>query len=160
MSLFETAHLHDPNHQLPLAGYAGLVGIFSTTLGTILGALPARKLRLTPADVLLLGIGTFQLTRILAKDRVLAPFRAPFTKHRGSAGAGEVTEEARGSGVKKAIGELITCPYCLAPWVSSALSVSLALAPKKTRWLAGILSIAACSDVAQQLYAGLRRLSA
>jgi len=70
-----------------------------------------------------------------------------------------VEEEARGTGLQKAIGELITCPYCLAPWVATAMSVAWIAAPRKTRWLAGVITIAAISDVCQQLYAALRKLS-
>ncbi|HEY2733186.1 MAG TPA: DUF1360 domain-containing protein, partial [Polyangiales bacterium] len=75
--------------------------------------------RLEPPQLLLLGVSTFQLARLIAKDRVLAPLRAPFTKFQDSSSAGEVHEEARGVGLQRAIGELVTCPYCLAPWVAS-----------------------------------------
>ncbi len=116
-------------------------------------------MRLEPSNVVLLGVSTFQLTRLIAKDRVVAPFRAPFTKYQESSGAGQVNEEARGTGLQKAFGELVTCPYCLAPWVASTLSLAFIAAPRKTRWFASVVAIAAISDVCQQVYAGLRKLS-
>ena len=50
---------------------------------------------------------------MVAKDRVTAPLRAPFTRFEKSAGSGEVEEAARGSGLKGGIGELVSCPYCM-----------------------------------------------
>jgi Protein of unknown function (DUF1360) len=64
-------------------------------------------------DLLLLGIGTHKLSRIIAKDRVTAPVKAPFTQFEKSAGSGEVEENARGSGLQAVIGELVSCPYCM-----------------------------------------------
>jgi len=150
---------YDPKHELPLGGYATLVSTFGAAMSTVLIFTPPKSLRFEPSSLLLLGVSTYQLARLLAKDRVLAPFRAPFTKYQGPLGAGEINEEARGTGLQKAIGELITCPYCLAPWVATAMSVAWIAAPRKTRWLAGVITIAAISDVCQQLYAALRKLS-
>ncbi|HEY4102804.1 MAG TPA: DUF1360 domain-containing protein [Polyangiaceae bacterium] len=159
MLLTEIARRYEPEGELPLAGYATLLGIFATAMSAALSAMPRRQLRLGARDILLLGVATFQLTRFVAKDRVLAPVRAPFTEYVGSSGAGEVDEQARGTGLQRAIGELLTCPYCLAPWVVTAVSVAVIASPKKTRWLAGIVAITVVSDVCQQLYAGLRKLS-
>jgi hypothetical protein len=106
---------------------------------------------------LLLGVSTFQLSRIVAKDRVLAPLRAPFTTYEASSGAGEIEDTARGQGLQKAIGELLTCPYCLAPWIAGMLSVGALVAPRKARWLASLFAIVAVADVCQQGYVALRR---
>jgi hypothetical protein len=69
-----------------------------------------KKIRLS--DLLLLGVATHKLTRIVAKDRITGALRAPFVHYKGSAGGGEVNEEPRGRGFQRAIGELISCPYC------------------------------------------------
>lgn len=157
----EILHRYDPNRELPLGGYLTLLGIFAATMTTAL-SLTSRtrtRSRLEPPQLLLLGVSTFQLARLIAKDRVLAPLRAPFTKFQDSSSAGEVHEEARGVGLQRAIGELVTCPYCLAPWVASALSIAVIAAPRKTRWFAGVVAVTAIADACQQLYAGLRKLS-
>jgi Protein of unknown function (DUF1360) len=31
---------------------------------------------------------------------------------------GEVPESSRGSGLQKAVGDLVTCPWCVGPWVA------------------------------------------
>ena len=41
-------------------------------------------------DVVLLSVATHKLSRILAKDAVTGPMRAPFARYRAPAGAGEL----------------------------------------------------------------------
>ena len=53
------------------------------------------------SDVVLLRIATHKLSRVVAKDLVTSPFRAPFVRFETSAGAGEVEEEARGDKAKE-----------------------------------------------------------
>ena len=62
------------------------------------------------ADLLLAGVATHKLSRLLTKDRVTSFIRAPFTRYEQPAGHGEVEEEPRGSGLRLAIGELLVCP--------------------------------------------------
>ncbi len=152
---------YDPKRELPLAGYTTLVSVFGLALSGALYQAHRRKAGsgFRPADVLLLGVATYQLTRTVAKDRVLAAFRAPFTKYEESAGAGELKETSRGVGVQKAIGDLLTCPYCLAPWIGGLLSFGLLKQPSATRWPSGLFSVVAISDAAQQGYAALKKLS-
>jgi hypothetical protein len=109
----------------PLGGYAILVGLFTVAFGSALAAsakdedeLPELKW----SDLVLLGVATHKLSRIVTKDVVTSPFRAPFVEFKKDAGAGEVEEEARGEGLQEAVGDLITCPYCMAPWIASALA--------------------------------------
>jgi len=107
-------------------------------------------------DLLLLGIATHKLSRIVTKDLVTSPFRAPFVKFKKSAGAGEVEEEARGEGLQEAVGDLITCPYCMAPWVASALIFAHTCAPRATRLICSIFFATAASDFLNQVYAKVK----
>jgi hypothetical protein len=51
-----------------------------------------------------------EVARILAHDRVLSVVRAPFTRHQGTSGHGEVDEDPRGTGLQLAVGELLVWP--------------------------------------------------
>jgi hypothetical protein len=109
----------------PLAGYAVLSGAFGAALaGALLAARASgRPLpeRLTTQDVLLAGVATHKLSRLIAKDKVTSFLRAPFTRYQESAGHGELEEEPRGEGLRLATGELLVCPYCLAQWIAAGL---------------------------------------
>jgi hypothetical protein len=140
----------------PLGGYAVLVGVFTVALSGILASTVTKSEDEAPelnwSDLLLLGIATHKLSRVVTKDLVTSPFRAPFVKFKKSAGAGEVEEEARGEGIQEAVGDLITCPYCIAPWLASALVFGFQRAPRTIRVLSGIFCITAASDFLNQLY--------
>ncbi len=140
----------------PLGGYAALVAVFTVGLAGVLRTASEDEdhpPKLSWSDLLLFGIATHKLSRIATKDLVTSPFRAPFVKFKRSAGAGEVEEEARGEGLQEAVGDLITCPYCIAPWIASAVVFAAQRAPRATRLLGGIFAITAGSDFLNRLYA-------
>jgi hypothetical protein len=105
---------------------------------------------------LLMVLATHKLSRIVAKDRVTAPFRAPFARFEEFDGAGELEEDARGHGFRRAVGNLITCPYCVAPWIALMLKIVEKIAPMLAFHLISLLSTVAASDFLNQLYARLK----
>lgn len=156
-------HSKYSDEQIPLTSYAGFLGAFGAAFVTFM-ALRSRSDRELPeriptSDLLLMGVATHKITRIVTRDWVTSPLRAPFTSYQGSSGGGEVEERARGSGLRKATGELLTCPWCFAPWTASSLVYGLVTAPRTTRLVASIFSTVAISDVLQHGYGTLKRLS-
>jgi hypothetical protein len=83
--------------------------------------------------------------------------RAPFTAFQGPSGHAEIAEEVREhGGVKHAVGELLTCPFCLAQWVGTAFVFGYVTAPRATRLAALTMTTVAGSDVLQFLYDGIQ----
>ena len=109
--------------------------------------------RTSAGDLVLTGIATHKLSRLIAKDKVTSFLRAPFRRLKGEAGPAELDEETRGEGPRAAIGELIGCPYCLGLWVSTGFGAGLALAPRETRFVAGSLAALTLADFLQVAYA-------
>ena len=141
----------------PLAGDLGAMGVYLGLVSAAAAAVRAsgRELpeRIPVGDALLLTVATFRLARRLAKDPVTAPLRAPFTRFEGASGHAEVAEEVREhGGVKHAIGELVTCPFCLAQWVGTGFVFGYVTAPKATRLAALTMTMVAGSDVLQFVY--------
>ena len=130
--------------------YAGLVAAAATAIRVSGRELPTR---IPLGDAALLTIGTFRLARRIAKDPVTAPVRAPFVSYQGTSGEAEVAEEVREhGGVKHAVGELLTCPFCLAQWVGTGFVFGYVTAPKATRLAALTMTMVAGSDVLQFVY--------
>jgi hypothetical protein len=102
-----------------------------------------------PLDIGLLAVATAKLSRLLARDRVTSPLRAPFTRFEDFASADEVEESPRGTGPRRAIGELVTCPWCLAQWVGTGVVVSWLLAPRATRLVCAGLTVVTAADLVQ-----------
>jgi hypothetical protein len=108
--------------------------------------------RMGGADLLLVTTATHKLSRLITKDRVTSALRRPFTRYQDDAGPGEVEEEARGHGIRRALGELLICPYCVGMWIAAAFTAGLAVAPRPTRWIASALTALFGSDLLQIAY--------
>ncbi len=147
---------YSPHEHRPLASYAALSAAFGTAFAGSLGAAryAGRDLpeRVGAEDVVLIGIATHKLSRLLAKDKVTSFLRAPFTRFQKASGQGEVEEAARGTGLQLAIGELVVCPYCLAQWVAAGFAVGLVAAPRLTRLVGAIYAAETLSDFLQLAY--------
>jgi hypothetical protein len=110
-------------------------------------------------DIALVGLATHKVSRRVSKDSVTSPLRAPFTRFKGAGAPGELSEEVRGQGMHRAVGELITCPFCLAQWVATAFAFGLVLAPRPTRFIASVFTTVATADLLQFVYAGAEKAS-
>lgn len=145
-----------PAERPPLASYAVTMSVFNLLFAAalLIARRSGRPLPERPrtADVLSIGVASHKLSRVIAKDKVTSPLRAPFTTFEGQGGPSEFSESARGSGVRRAIGELLVCPYCLGLWVVAAFSVGLLFAPRLTRFVAAAFSSLTISDFLQIAY--------
>lgn len=124
------------------ATYVGLSGTFLALFAafTWRERREHEELHLRPLDVVLLAFSTYRLGRMIAYDKVMEAYRAPFAKTVPDVtGAGE-SVVPKGRGVRRAIGELITCPICSGTWVAAALVYGLGVAPGPTRAFLTIMS--------------------
>jgi hypothetical protein len=148
--------------ELPMAGFAALATAFATGTAVLIAAL-AKERRLprhwSAIDLVATGVATHRLARIVTRDRVAMPFRAPFAEYQGSAGAGEVNERPRGHGLRRAIGSLVTCPFCVSPWIATAFLGAKAARPGAARFVEGMLVSVTVADFVQQLYTAARKLA-
>ena len=146
----------DPHERPSFGSYAALAVVFSASFA---GALVAarrsgRELpeRVEAGDLVLIGTASHKLSRLIAKDKVTSFVRAPFTEFQERASAGEVEEKARGRGLRRTVGELLTCPYCLGLWSAGGFHVGLLYAPRETRLVASTLTALTISDFLQVAY--------
>ncbi|HEV2888728.1 MAG TPA: DUF1360 domain-containing protein [Jatrophihabitans sp.] len=155
------AETYSNGTERPLGGYLAAMGVYAsavtglTLLGRRLGFRAPQQI--SPWDVALFGIATHRVTRTIAKDAVASPVRAPFTTYDGVQGPGELHEEVRtDSHLRHAVGELLTCPFCLAQWVATAFGAGLVFAPRATRLVAATFASVAVSDFLQFGYSAVQ----
>jgi hypothetical protein len=145
-----------PEKRPPLLAYAAAMAIFNALFaaGLVLARKRGRELPEKPAlgDIVLIAVASHKLSRLIGKDKVTSPLRAPFTELEGSGGPGELEEASRGTGARKAIGELLICPYCLGLWVVAAFSIGLLFAPRLTRFIASVFTALTGADFLQIAY--------
>jgi hypothetical protein len=134
----------------PLRGYALVMGAYAAAAAGVaaLAGVTGRRLPERPAaaDVALLGVATYKVSRLLTKDAVTSPLRAPVTRFDGPAGESEINESPRGTGLRHSLGELVTCPFCTAVWVAGGFASALIFAPRATRYVMGVASAVAAAD--------------
>jgi Protein of unknown function (DUF1360) len=133
----------------PLPEYAALAGTFSAVLaGFLFAAGPRLPERISLTDTVRIGLASYKLGRLIAKDPVASFVRAPVTEDP------EATEP-KIEGAARVLGELVTCPYCIGLWIASGFAYSLVLFPRQTRLVTTIFGGQALADF---LNAGFVRL--
>jgi hypothetical protein len=134
-----------PGYLVAIGGYGALVGAVAVA-GRLTGArLPER---FSLGDTALMSVATHKASRLLTKEAVTSPLRAPFTRYEEPAGHAEVKESARSDHpARHAIGELLTCPFCAGVWIASGLTAGMVFAPRLTRLVSTALTAVAVSDV-------------
>ena len=151
------------DEERPLGSYTVLTVAFGAGfVGSLVAVRRAGRplpVEFSTKDVVLTGIATHKLSRLIARDKVTSFARAPFTRFQQKAGHAEVDEEPRGSGLKLAIGELLVCPYCLAQWIAGAFTVGHVAAPRVTRLLTAMWTAHAIADAAQLAYSAAEQHS-
>lgn len=145
------------DEERPLGSYIAVISTFAAVVGaTVAGGAALGKRppeRVAPWDLALISVATHKLSRLISKDSVASPIRAPFTRYQGVSGPAELQEETRGTGVRKAIGELITCPFCLGMWIATGFHAGLVFSPRATRLAASTLTALTASDFLHFAYA-------
>ncbi len=112
----EVASAYAQGEDRPLRSYAALVAAYGAVVAGLL-ALAGRRGRLPEQialrDLALAAVATQKVSRLIAKAPVTSPLRAPFTRYKGTSGPSQLEEEVRGEGAQHALGEFISCPFCL-----------------------------------------------
>ena len=134
----------DPVTDTPTAPhqYAAL----SVTYGTLLGALAySTRHRSTEAEQALVPLvaATFALSKLIAKEKVETWVRTPFVQE------GVEGRPPKGTGMRYAIGELLTCTRCLGAWSALGLVGLRVAAPEVGRTVTTVLAASAGNDVLQ-----------
>lgn len=135
----------------PLESFAAVMGTYAGVVA--LGSIAVRRKGLPASvawsDVALVSVATHKLSRLISKDPVTSPLRVPFTRFVGTTGPAELKEEVRGQGARRAVGELLTCPFCVSQWVATGLVFGMVLAPRATRLTAAVFTSIAGADFLQ-----------
>ncbi len=144
-----------------LYSYSTLMGLFNLIFAVFLllvkGTGRALPERVDAKDLVLLGVATHKLSLIGAQDAVTSPLRAPFTELQEKESPKSLDEKPRGKGLRRSVGELLTCQFCLGMWVTSLCTYGLVLAPRVTRLIATVFTVVTISDHLHQTYKALTK---
>lgn len=135
--------------------YVALTAAYSALAGAL--ALTAARRRdgdavpADPQELLLYGLATAGLTRVLSAEKIGEWVRAPFVDE-----PPEGERRPKGSGMRYAVGELLTCTRCLGSWSALGLVGARAVAPQQAKVGATLLALSYVNGVLQSGFAAVR----
>ena len=127
------------------APYAALSALFWA--GLLTAARRRRKALAEPTsagDLLALGLASAKLGDVVAQDRIAVFQRRPFAD-------GPAAVQPAGEGLRRAVGELVTCPHCVSLWAAGALAHAQLARPRETRLVTRVFAALAIADALRQL---------
>ncbi len=129
------------------SSYALLSGLFNLALALFCWRRKPEQIGMK--DWGLLTLATFRMSRLLAYDKVMQTYRSPVVEvvpH--DSGAGDTTQaRPEATGIKRALGEMISCPICNGTWIAAGLVYGLCLVPNYTRTLMTVMSAVGAAEM-------------
>lgn len=157
----QTFEVYKNGEDVPLFSYSVLGATFNLFFALFLLAtrVTGRPIpeRIGARDIALLGIATHKLSLVGSQDAVTSPLRAPFTEIQERQSPKKVDEAPRGEGLRRSVGELLTCKFCLGVWMASFFTYGLVLVPRVTRLVAAVFAVVTVSDYLHQAYQALKK---
>ena len=134
----------DPVTETPTepVDYAAINAVWASALAGLLVA--SREEAPTGSELPIFGLAAFALTKAIAKEKVGSWVRDPLVD--------EGTRTPKGSRLRYAAGELLTCTRCLGTWSSLGLVGLRVARPREGRIVASILATAGMNDWLQAAF--------
>ena len=128
--------------------YMALNAVFGALLaGVVVAARDRTSSRepLTTRDLAVTGAATFALSKVIARERIGSWVREPFVEE-------ERGRRPRGSGLRHAVGELLTCTRCVGAWSALGLVGLRLTSPATGRVVNDVLAVSAMNDWLQAAF--------
>jgi hypothetical protein len=122
--------------------YAALNAVFAALLaGVVLASRERTRASepLTTRDLAVTGAATFALSKVIAKERIGSWVREPFVEE-------EDGRRPRGTRLRHAVGELLTCTRCVGAWSALGLVGLRLTSPATGRVVNDVLAVSAMND--------------
>jgi hypothetical protein len=123
--------------------YAALTAGYGALLGAIvLGARehPEGAWDEVRQEIPALGLATFALSKLIAKEKVETWMREPFVEETADG------QRPKGSRLRYAVGELLTCTRCVGAWSSLGLVALRVTRPREAKVVTAVLATSAVND--------------
>lgn len=132
--------------------YATLIILPCILEGILFVAAHLFSVSFTTTDLIALAVASSLAGRAIAYLTVFEWLRAPFTQvvsH--SSGTGESVEPGPYGGVRRVIGELLSCPICSGMWAAAMLTLFFAVDPVGGRLLIYVMAAASVGSILTRL---------
>ena len=136
------AHSETDDRPIEPADYAKLNAVYAVLLlGTLAGTRRrAREDPIETRELIPIAMATFALAKVVAREKIGTWVRDPFVEVEN----GE--RRPRGTRLRGAVGELVTCTRCVGAWSALAVVGLRAADPPTGRTVANVLAASAAND--------------
>jgi hypothetical protein len=122
--------------------YAALSAGYGALTGALLLTARSRDAKpIRPVELPVMGLATFALAKLVAKEKVESWVREPFLEERPD---GE--RRPKGRRMRYAIGELLSCTRCVGSWSALGLVGVRLLRPREASVIVPMLALAGAND--------------
>jgi hypothetical protein len=122
--------------------YATLSAGYGALTGALLVAARSREAEpIRPAELPVMGLATFALAKLIAKEKVDSWVREPFLEERPDG-----QRRPKGRRLRYAVGELLSCTRCVGSWSALGLVGMRMLRPREAQVVLPVLALAAAND--------------
>lgn len=132
--------------------YAALEAVFLGGLGGVIALARRRDQKggqpIARRDLPVLAMATFAMADVLAKEKVSTWLREPFVREE----ADHKPAAAEGTGIRYAIGELLTCTRCVGTWSALSLVGLWTASPAAGQTAANVFALAGINDLLQSAF--------
>jgi hypothetical protein len=104
-------------------------------------------------DLVLLGLAAARLTDVISTDEIMTWLREPFVQLESMEVAGHEIQvrTGRGRGLRRTIGEMFACPWCVGVWVAAGLTYAFFLWPTVVWLFILLMAIAEVGSLLQSI---------
>jgi hypothetical protein len=123
--------------------YAALSAGYGALLGAVILGAREQQDPLVREEIPALGLAAFALAKLVSKEKIESWVREPFV---------EETPQGRrpkGSRMRYAVGELLTCTRCVGAWSSLGLVALRVTRPREAKVVTAVLATSALNDFLQ-----------
>jgi hypothetical protein len=133
--------------------YAALSAGYGALTGAVIVAARMRRIEaIRPVELPALGLATFALAKLVAKEKVDSWVREPFVEERADG-----QRRPKGRRLRYAMGELLTCTRCVGSWSALGLVGLRTLRPREAQVVVPMLALAGANDFLQSGFTALCR---
>src|SRR4051794_23190298 len=146
-------HEQPPEATTDASDYAAINAVYAALIATVLFSTRERHARdpISGRELIPISAATFALSKVIAREKIGSWMREPFVDQSGG------DRQPRGSGLQRAMGELVTCTRCIGAWSALGVVGLRLAAPDSGRIVTNVLAASAGND---WLQAGFKLLTA
>jgi hypothetical protein len=137
-----------PDAPATATDYLAINAVYGALIGTLLLSARGQHARdpISGPELIPMSAATFALSKVIAREKIGSWMREPFVDQ------SDGDRRPRGRGLRRAVGELVTCTRCVGAWSALGIVGLRLAAPDSGRIVTNVLAASAGNDWLQAAF--------